>query len=189
MHRATECIGLLNSPVCYGGQQRYEHVNDVIRRARAPQRNGKVTDETLSEAALVGAARFPPGWLEAPRPSGCRSPGAIIADARSTPDPQPRRAVGGTETATCRGSTCRHGYSDVDQRRRARCGRQSLDTLSLVQEGHLSIQTHLWRLAPIGYREVVCNEDGTAPVRRRGYAFQRWVSIEAPRRSHQLRAA
>lgn len=79
MHGATECTGVLNSPVYHGGQQQYEHVDDIVRPTRAPQRDGKVADETLHEAATFGAAGLPPGRLKT---AGWRSPGAVVAYTR-----------------------------------------------------------------------------------------------------------
>lgn len=144
----------------------YEHDDFVIRRADDSEWSEQLACTPFSGAPRAHPATHATEWLPETGRPGRKSPGSIVTHARSTPDVRPRRAdAGGTETADCDESVRRHGRSNVDQRRRARGGRQSFDALSLVQEGNLPGEAHLGRLVAVGHRKVVCNEGRAERVR------------------------
>jgi hypothetical protein len=143
----------------HGGQQHYEHDDSVVRRAVNSEWSEQLACTPFPGAPAAHAATHPTQWFQNTRRRGWKPPGPIVTHARSAPDAGPRRAgTGRTETAGCDESARRHGCSNVDHRSCARGRRQSLDALSLVQEGNLPGEAHLGRLVAVGHREVVCNE-------------------------------
>ena len=158
---ARECVshvaGCCGRPVsdrCHGGWQRYEHANCIARRARSPERAGQFGFKAASDVALLCAPAFTDYGIQAAGSLRGRPPFATATPPHPSHEAQDARAASAQAIAGG-GSIRRHGCANVDHGSRTGHRRQSINPLSLVQEGPISAEAQVRWLAAIRYREMV----------------------------------
>ena len=143
----------------------YEHVHSIARlgcgRERTEQYGLGAAGATANPQSPASESRYFQTAECGPR----GPPGTTTARARHTAGEQPKdlRCEQPKSTTHLR-PVRRHGCAHEHERCCARRRRQSLDALSLVQEGAVSCETYFRRLAAVGRREVVCRESRTGLV-------------------------